>query len=110
MMAWPLREPRPTHTRIIGGSSDTDVTPTGLFLGSGDRPGSYGDAETRAGTTPPRRAGTADEIAGTVAFLPSDDATYLTGATVSVDGGATVTNTLRPSGGAGRWDLLAQPL
>jgi NAD(P)-dependent dehydrogenase (short-subunit alcohol dehydrogenase family) len=77
------------------------VVPTGLFLGSGDRPGSYGTP--RRGRALRRSvAGTGDEIAGTVAFLLSDDATYLTGATDLVDRGATVTNTLRPSGGAGR--------
>ena len=96
------RRPPPESPRLI--------VPTGLFLGSGDRPGSHSDAEARASTTPLRRAGTADETAGTVAFLLSDDATYLTGAAVSVDGGATVTNTLRPSGGAGRWDPLAEPV
>jgi NAD(P)-dependent dehydrogenase (short-subunit alcohol dehydrogenase family) len=80
------------------------IVPTALFSGSGDRPGSFGDAEARASTTPLRRAGTADEIAATVAFLLSEDAAYMVGEVVSVDGGATVTNTLRPSGGAGRWD------
>jgi hypothetical protein len=39
-----------------------------------------------------------------VAFLLSDDASYMTGEVVSIDGGATTTNSLRPSGGAGRWD------
>ena len=58
----------------------------------------------RARTTPLRRPGTADEVAAVVAFLLSDDAAYMTGEVVSVDGGATTTNSLRPSGGAGRWD------
>ena len=43
-------------------------------------------------------------MAALVAFLLSDDAAYMTGEVVSVDGGATATNTLRPSGGAGAWD------
>ena len=80
------------------------IVPTGLFAGAGDRPGGVGDAEARAGTTPLRRAGEADEVAAAVAFLLSDDAAYIAGAVLSVDGGATTTNTLRPSGGAGLWD------
>jgi NAD(P)-dependent dehydrogenase (short-subunit alcohol dehydrogenase family) len=48
--------------------------------------------------------GNADEIGSVVAFLLSDDAAYMTGEVVSVDGGATTTNSLRPSGAAGRWD------
>lgn len=51
-----------------------------------------------------RRVGTPEEIAGVVAFLLSDDAGYVTGEIVSADGGASVVNTVRPSGGAGAWD------
>lgn len=51
-----------------------------------------------------RRVGTPGEIAGVVAFLLSDDAGYVTGEIVSADGGASVVNTVRPSGGAGAWD------
>lgn len=80
------------------------IVPTALFTGAGDRPGGSGDAQARAHTTPLRRAGAAEEVAATVAFLLSDDAGYIAGAVVSVDGGATTTNTLRPSGGAGLWD------
>jgi NAD(P)-dependent dehydrogenase (short-subunit alcohol dehydrogenase family) len=80
------------------------IIPTPLFAAAG--PGQEGgadDMEKRATTTPLRRAGRADEVAAVVAFLLGDDASYLTGEVISVDGGATTTNTLRPSGGAGRW-------
>jgi glucose 1-dehydrogenase len=36
------------------------------------------------------RAGTADEMAGVCAFLASDDAAYITGQTIFVDGGLTL--------------------
>jgi enoyl-[acyl-carrier-protein] reductase (NADH) len=42
-----------------------------------------------AGTIPMRRIGTIVEIAKTAAFLPSDDADYITGQNVRVDGGIT---------------------
>lgn len=81
------------------------IVPTELFAQA--RPGATGggsDMAQRATTTPLRRPGTAAEIGAVVSFLLSDDAAYMTGEVVSVDGGATTTNSLRPSGGAGRWD------
>jgi NAD(P)-dependent dehydrogenase (short-subunit alcohol dehydrogenase family) len=33
------------------------------------------------------RAGTVDEVAKSIAFLASDDASFITGVTLSVDGG-----------------------
>ncbi|MGD9570116.1 MAG: SDR family NAD(P)-dependent oxidoreductase [Sedimentibacter sp.] len=41
------------------------------------------------GKTPMRRFGTSDEIASTAVFLASDEASYLTGSVLSVDGGWT---------------------
>ncbi|MFC5946854.1 SDR family NAD(P)-dependent oxidoreductase [Pseudonocardia lutea] len=79
------------------------IVPTPLF-GGASGPGSGGDMARRAATTPLRRAGTPEEIAGVVAFLLGPDSTYMTGETVSVDGGASAVNTVRPSGGAGAWD------
>ncbi len=46
------------------------------------------DDETR-GSIPMRRRGTVEEIAKTVAFLLSDDAGYITGQNLRVDGGLT---------------------
>jgi NAD(P)-dependent dehydrogenase (short-subunit alcohol dehydrogenase family) len=79
------------------------IVPTALF-GSGSAPGGSADMVQRASTTPLRRAGTPDEIASVVAFLLSDDAAYMAGEVVSVDGGASIVNSVRPSGGAGAWD------
>ncbi|WP_433555248.1 SDR family NAD(P)-dependent oxidoreductase [Pseudonocardia xinjiangensis] len=82
------------------------IVPTALF-GSGDGPGGRADMVQRASTTPLRRAGSPEEIASVVAFLLSDDAAYMTGEAVSVDGGASIVNSVRPSGGAGAWDTAA---
>ena len=80
------------------------LVPTALFgAGGGSAPGGGGDMERRGTTTPMRRVGTPEEIAGVVAFLLGEDAGYVTGEVVSADGGASVVNTVRPSGGAGAW-------
>ncbi|MEY9780073.1 SDR family NAD(P)-dependent oxidoreductase [Sinorhizobium fredii] len=46
--------------------------------------------------TPMGRCGTADEIASVVAFLASDDASYITGETIYPDGGRRVLNYVVP--------------
>jgi NAD(P)-dependent dehydrogenase (short-subunit alcohol dehydrogenase family) len=81
------------------------IVPTDLFAAAPDVSGGRDDMSRRASSTPLRRAGTGDDIAGVVAFLLSDDAAYLTGEVVSVDGGASIVSTVRPSGGAGAWDF-----
>jgi glucose 1-dehydrogenase len=56
------------------------------------------DPEKRAMVTshiPMGRPGEADEMAATVAFLLSDDAGYITGQTLFVDGGLTLFNDFR---------------
>ena len=46
------------------------------------------EAELRAAAaTPQGRAGTPDEVAAVVAFLASDDAGFITGSTISANGG-----------------------
>jgi len=81
------------------------IVPTNLFPAGGSTPGGRDDMVQRAATSPLRRAGTPDEIASVVAFLLSDESAYMTGEVVSVDGGAAIMSTVRPSGGAGAWDF-----
>ncbi len=78
------------------------IVPTALFS-----PAGRDDMVRRAASAPLRRAGTPDEIASVVAFLLSDEAAYMTGEVVSVDGGSSIVSTVRPSGGAGAWDFGA---
>jgi NAD(P)-dependent dehydrogenase (short-subunit alcohol dehydrogenase family) len=80
------------------------IVPTDLFAAAAGATGGKSDMQRRASTTPLRRAGTPEDIAGVTAFLLSEDAAYVTGQIVSADGGATAVNTVRPSGGAGGWD------
>jgi glucose 1-dehydrogenase len=51
--------------------------------------------EMVASHIPLNRPGTADEMAGVCAFLASDDAAYITGQTIFVDGGLTLYNDFR---------------
>ena len=64
---WPLNEPKPEKV---------------------DQP--EGEPETLA-RIPLRRAGTAGEVADAIAFLSGDRCTYITGSTLVVDGGLTIT-------------------
>jgi 3-oxoacyl-[acyl-carrier protein] reductase len=55
------------------------------------------DEERRAGAwTPLGRPGTADEVAAVIAFLASEEASYVTGQSIVVDGGNTIQEDRRP--------------
>jgi citronellol/citronellal dehydrogenase len=61
----------------------------GLILSEGlAQYGGDGLIEEWATTVPMKRAGLAEEVAATIAFLASDGGGYITGTTVVVDGGA----------------------
>ncbi|WP_424521909.1 SDR family NAD(P)-dependent oxidoreductase [Rubrivirga sp.] len=70
-----------TVNTVHPGAIDTDMNPAD--------PEKNPFAETLAGMNPLGRYGTADEIAAAVSFLVSDDASYITGAELTVDGGMT---------------------
>jgi NAD(P)-dependent dehydrogenase (short-subunit alcohol dehydrogenase family) len=80
------------------------LVPTALFASSGGAAGAGSDMEQRGRTVPMRRTGTPSDVAQVTAFLLSDEAGYVNGEVVSVDGGSAWVNSVRPAGGAGRWD------
>jgi NAD(P)-dependent dehydrogenase (short-subunit alcohol dehydrogenase family) len=69
------------------------VAPGSIAAGMGESSGWTSDPRMRAwdrARTPLRRAGTPEDVAGAVGFLVSDDATWITGQTLVVDGGFSV--------------------
>ncbi len=69
---------------IAPGVIRTNITGTLAELGDGPRPG--------FAFPPARRWGVPDDCAGGIAFLASDDARYITGSLLVIDGGQTALN------------------
>lgn len=76
----------PRRIRVNAVAPGPIETPIYAKLGL-DAPSLQSMAETIQGKVPMRRFGQPSEIAGTVAFLLSQDASYITGAEIIVDGG-----------------------
>ena len=60
------------------------------FIDSGMSAPFYRDArirELRGNAVPLKRLGSADDVAGTILFLASEEAAYITGQTIAIDGG-----------------------
>jgi 3-oxoacyl-[acyl-carrier protein] reductase len=69
------------------------VAPGSIAAGMGESSGWTSDPEIRAwdaARTPLARVGKAEDVAGGVAFLLSDDASWITGQTLVVDGGFSI--------------------
>ncbi|WIX83675.1 SDR family oxidoreductase [Amycolatopsis carbonis] len=70
---------------VSPGFTDTPMTRTALGTGSDDVPATMAEMAEK---NPFGRLGTPEDIAGTVAFLASDEAAYVTGQEIVVSGGA----------------------
>ena len=85
--------PGPVKTEVM----DRAMAPVAEMLGTG-MDGAY---DRLACFLPLGRSADASEIAGTAVFLASDDASFITGAVITVDGGATIVDPCGPALGGG---------
>ena len=65
-------------------------TPFRLQAGSWTQDFLETEFEEQAALTPSRRIGEAEEVAKLIAFIASDDAAFMTGSSVSIDGGRSI--------------------
>ncbi len=72
------------------------VSPGPIYVANWDNFSTPQGREAQALQLPLRRIGNADDVAGVVAFLASEDASFITGQTVYIDGGLTAQ--ARPTG------------
>lgn len=72
------------------------IVPTNLLGRPAESSAGESGTSARAKLAPLGRAGTTEEIAAVVAFLFSDEASFVTGDVYSVDGGAIAVNPVRP--------------